>query len=130
LTCSFSEAQRQTKGLRPLRPDRRKGVAFGLKEVLKRRPFSTAPCQRLVLSRSPETCRRKGGRPRRPEAGPSGRRPLTVTYSSRSRRGKKHVCLRFCLYCVHVHSDNNERYVILNLRILTSSEKVRAHIDL
>jgi hypothetical protein len=53
---------------------------------------------------------------------------LTDTYSSRSRRGKKHACLRFYLYCVHC--DSNRRYVILNLRILTSSEKVRALIDL
>jgi hypothetical protein len=118
----------QTKCLRPLMPDRRKSVAFWIKEVLKRRLFSTAPCQRLVPSRSPETYRRKGGRPRRPEAAPSGRRPLTDTYSLRSRRGKKHVYVRFCLYCLLC--DNNIRYVILNLRILTSSEKVRAHIEL
>ncbi len=79
----------QTKGLRPLKQVRRKGVAFLVKEALKCRPFSTAPCQLLVPLRSRETCRRKEGRPRRPEAGPSGRRPLTDTYSSRSRRGKK-----------------------------------------
>jgi hypothetical protein len=46
----------------------------------------------------------------------------------KQKRYKKHACLRFCLYCVHC--DNNIRYVIFNLRILTSSEKFRAHIDL